>query len=215
MLILQVTLFVIVANLAMPHAHAAPDTIVYMDPAEMSFVPGVNNSLGHLFNVSVLVSDVTDLCSYQIQVRYDGSIIDVVNATEPVNDPTYVLAAIVPNTLTTTGHQYNATSHLGKFTIGGSEYPGYTSAHFNGSGLITIFTFNITNEQIGLSCPLNITNDQTFLLDRNAAKIEPLITENGHYQLVPEFLPILTMVAFMSITAVTLAFRKKYAKKGF
>lgn len=213
MLILQTTLAAIVVNLAVSPAHADPDpTTVYLVPSEITIIPGVNDSLGGHFNVSVWVNDVTDLCGYQIQISYDETIINCINATEPVDDPDYVLASVVPNTWIITTPNPEA----GNYTVGGSERPGYTPAHFNGSGLITIFIFNITKaEGELLSCDLTIDNVETFLLDQTGTPIAGVVKENGNYEFIPEFLPFLTMLAFMSITAITLAFRKKYAKKRF
>lgn len=209
-LILQITLSIVVVNLAMSPVYAAGETTVYVDPAEITFIPGVNDSIGTLFNVSVWVNDVTDLCAYQIQIRYNQTMVNCTNATEPVDDPDYVLASIVPNTLVYT----TAAPKVGSYSVAGSESPGHPAAHFNGSGLITIFIFNITKVEDGiLSCNLTIDNDQTILADQYGNYIEPLIKENGHYQLIPEFLPFLTMLAFMSITAITLVFRKKHVKK--
>jgi hypothetical protein len=210
MLILQTTLSATVLNLSISPAHADPDTTVYLVPSEVTIVIGVNDSIGTHFNVSVWVNDVTDLCAYSIQIKYNQSIVNCINASEPVDDPDYVLASVVPNTLIFT----TAAPQAGSYTVAGSESPGNPAAHFNGSGLVTIFVFNITKvEGETLSCNLTIDNAQTYLLDSYANFIEPLATENGHYQLIPEFLPFLTMLAFMSITAITLAFRKRHIKK--
>lgn len=164
--------------------HANAWTTVYLDPSLISYEsPPV--TVGTLFDVEVWIENVTDLCAYQIQIRYNATILDCIDATEPTSDPDYVLHSIVPLTLTVEDYQ------PGQYTSGGSEIPGQPAAHFNGTGLITIFNFNVTQvppEGETLTSALSIDNDQTFVMDRNGAQIT-VGKEDGSYELGPDITP--------------------------
>lgn len=163
----------------------ASTATIYTKPLSILFTPS-NGTVGTFFNVSIWVKDVTDLCGFQIQIRFNQTIIDCVDAIEPTTDPNYVLHSIVPNTMITKDDK------PGQYTVGGSELPGRTPAHFNGTGLITIFKFKITaapGQGESLACILNINNDQTFALDGNGIVIDPMVIEDGYYEFKGQELP--------------------------
>jgi hypothetical protein len=180
--ILLATLITAINPLMLP-VHA-DGTTVYLVPSTISYTsPPV--TVGTLFEVAVWVDNVTDLCAYQIQIRYDNTTLDCYDAIEPTSNPDYVLHSIVPQTFITENYK------TGEYTIAGSELPGGTPAKFNGTGLVTIFAFNVTQvppEGGTLNSTLNVNNDQTFLLDRNGAQI-PIGIEDGSYELGPDITP--------------------------
>ena len=181
-LIITATLLISLPK-TMPTA-ASPATRIYVVPPNIRYTID-NGTVGTLFNVSVWVEDVTDLCGYQVQIRFNQSILDCLDAYEPTWDPNYVLYSILPFTMSTESDK------VGQYTIGGSELPGKPQAHFNGTGLITIFKFNITaapGEGEVLSCLLNINHDQTFLLNSVGATISAT-KENGYYEFRGRELP--------------------------
>lgn len=156
-----------------------PETTIYLDPSNFVFNI-TDTSIGKLFNASVWVRNVTDLCVYQIQIRYNATVLDCIDVIEPTWDQYYVLHSILPYTMTTEKDE------VGKYTIGGSELPTKPAAHFNGTGLITIFTFNITRAPTkagNLTSALNINNSETFLLDRYGTKISGVTKEDGYYEI--------------------------------
>lgn len=148
-------------------AVSIPTTDVYVTPSSMSYEsPPVG--IGFQFNVSVWVSGVTDLCAYQVQITYDETVVDCFDAFEPTWDPNYVLYSILPFTMTT------EVDGSGMYTIGGSEQPGKPAAHFAGTGLITIFAFQVTgvpDKGLTIDSVLGINNAETFLLDGAGSKI--------------------------------------------
>lgn len=153
-----------------------PTTIVYVDPSSISYEsPPI--AIGFKFNVTVWVSDVTDLCAYQVQIRYNPAVVTCFDAFEPTWDSNYVLYSILPKTATTEA------AGADRYTIGGSESPGNPAAHFSGTGLITLFCFQVTNvpgKGETIDSVLNITNDQVFLLDGSGTPITIDENHNGY-----------------------------------
>jgi hypothetical protein len=161
-------------------AATSPVTKVYVNPASIVYQsPPI--AIGYKFNITVWVSDVTDLCAYQVQVRYDEAVVHCYGIWEPTWDANYVLHSIVPLTSVTKSFA------PGRATIGGSESPGNPAAHFTGTGLITIFGFQVTNvpnKYETIESALSIDNDQTFLLDGFGANIPIDQKVDGDVQII-------------------------------
>jgi hypothetical protein len=107
----------------------------------------------------------------------------------------------------------------GKAHVGAAHFPPPSpGTGFTGSGLLCIFEFNITAvppEGETYDCALYINNPSpdTSLLDSLGEDI-PVTKENGYYEIVPEFYPLLILPIFIVITILAITLAKKDTPKS-
>jgi len=190
------------------------NTRIYLDPSKITFVAGVNDTVGTLFNVTVMVEDVSDLACFEVMMYFNDSIINVTRWYEPTDNPEYVFQG--KGTLPVPAPpDYDYTHHgagLGSAHVGVSLFPAPPSqSSFNGSGVLCVFEFSITAvpEDGAYSCDLSIDNEDTFLLNSTGDEIPEVSKENGQYEIVPEFSQLLMLLTFIFISMVALAFHKR------
>jgi len=156
---------------------SSSSTRIYLDPSNYTFSTG-EVSIGYRFNVTVKVADVKDLAVWQVGIYYNDKMIRSTRWFEPTWDSEYVF--------------YGETTVKAGFQGKGFIWAGATllpsppkQPSFNGSGKLCIIEFEIRDvppEGETYSCPLNINNRDTFLLDSHVLDI-PAIKENGYYEL--------------------------------
>jgi hypothetical protein len=158
---------------------------VYVDPASKSYDTSTG-TIGTLFNVSVRVHDVVNMASWQTQMWYDISMLNVTRWYEPTWDPTYVLyghpTLPVPGPVNPQ-YTYVDANHAW-VGMGSAFFPSGPS--FSGNGILCIITFNITalpGKLQTLSCALDIHNDQTFYIDTASTLILYDVYTNGSYSM--------------------------------
>ena len=125
-------------------------TSVYLDPPEILFLPD-EVPVGHGFNVTAWVSDVTDLFGYQVTLYYNSTVINMNKALLPSTDTSYVFYGqsgipIAPS--------YGGFDDWGYCVIGFTGLPGVTPL-FSGTGKLSIFEFEV----IALPTVGNLTSD--------------------------------------------------------
>jgi thermitase len=155
-------------------------TRIYLDPSEYIF-NSKDVSVGYRFNVTLRVADVENLCSFQLSMYYNGSMINATRWFEPTWDPEYVFY----NEPTVPAEDFRTGNILVFAGLIGNQ------PSFNGDGKLCIVEFEIVNlppPGIKYSCPLSINNDETFLLDTDVNEI-PAAKEDGYYEVSSESHP--------------------------
>jgi len=188
---------------------------VYLDPSENSFDVG-EVSVGHRFNVTAWVSDVSDLMGFQVALYYNASVINMTSASL-ASDYVFAGQAGIP-----LGPLINYTDSWGYGFVGFSGLGGMTTP-FTGTGKLAVFEFEITTvPEVGnLTSPLIISYKvtggtyETKLKNSTGGAIIFTGTD-GSYIIIPEFLSflILPMFSVLTLVAVILA-KKPRRKRGF
>jgi hypothetical protein len=185
---------------------------LYLDPSENVFDANTT-SVGHRFDVTVWVENVTGLAAAQIYLEFNDTMINATRWFEPKNDTDYIFYG------KTTSSASNDTSYIhlayGKarvmVTIVLFPTPP-AQPTVSGSGKICTFEFNVTSPP-PQNCILSLHNltdiGQTYLLDDSGAEILGVKLEDGSYSFVPELTSVLALPLLMASTAVIFLFRKK------
>ncbi|MCZ2809120.1 MAG: hypothetical protein O2V44_07185 [Candidatus Bathyarchaeota archaeon] len=185
---------------------------VYLDPSESSFDVG-EVSVGHRFNVTAWVSNVSDLMGFQVALYYNASVINMTSASLAAD---HVLAGQAGIPL---GPLINYTDSLGYGFVGFSGLGGMTTP-FTGNGTLAVFEFEITTvPEVGnLTSPLIISYKveggtyETKLKNSTGGAISFTGTD-GSYIIIPEFLSFLILPMFSVLTLVALVLAKKLQRK--
>jgi len=166
-----------------------PPTRIHLAPSNYRYDTDTVTAPCYKFNVTVMVSDVTDLAVYQITIIFNDSIINATRWYEPTGNSTYVFyqrTTLPVPTPPNPGYVHND-PNIGSVTLGSGLFPPPpTQGSFTGSGLLCIVEFHITkipSEGETLSCDLNINTADTFLLDPVGDEIPDVVKENGYYEL--------------------------------
>lgn len=156
-------------------------TRIYLDPSEYIF-NSKDVSVGYRFNVTLRVADVENLFAFELSMYYNESMVNATRWFEPTWDPEYVFY----NEPTVTAEDLRTGNILLCASMLGLSPP-----LFNGDGKLCIIEFEIVNlppAGIKYSCPLGISNADTFLLDPNVNEI-PAAKEDGYYEVSSESHP--------------------------
>ena len=161
-------------------AEFPPIVQVYMIPQDIKLCIQTS-PLHSRFNVTLWVSDVSNLMGWQIAVIYDSAILSCTGAWQTKSDPEYVFYDRITWTSI-------PSFWPGKAVIGDNPNPALPPT-FNGTGKLCIFEFEIVEEPSDgtvLSCVLDIDNVDSFILD-SEIDIIPRFTRNGSYECYPPF----------------------------
>jgi len=149
----------------LPPAYA--QTTVDMTP---STNPDVG--LGYSWNVTVWVSNVISMFGYQVNMIIDDNLLNITGAWNPTGDPQWVFYGQMQMPLGPTFYDNNGNGVYERVLIGSTELSGATP--FTGTGKLAIIEFTILKapqKYETLTCPLNINNTDTKLLDSSLAEI--------------------------------------------
>jgi len=188
---------------------------LYLDPSENGFDANTT-SVGHRFNVTVWVANVTELAAAQIYIEFNDTMINATRWFEPKNDTEYIFYGMMTSSVPSLS---NDTSYIhlayGKarvmITIILFPTPP-AQPTVSGSGKICTFEFNVTSLP-PQNCILSLHNltdiGRTFLLDGSGAEISGVKLEDGSYTFIPELPPFLALPLLMASTVVILLLRKR------
>jgi 5-hydroxyisourate hydrolase-like protein (transthyretin family) len=143
-------------------------------------------TIGHRFNVTVLVSNVTDLFAYQIFLTYNSQVINATQAWLPKWNPQWVFyekTTVSPDPFLDDAVLYEG-EIVGVIQIGDSLLGDEPT--FNGTGILALIQFEVlTNPNVEeeLSTILSINNDDTYLLNPELTII-PAAKLDGIYRYV-------------------------------
>ena len=214
-ILLRVVALMSILTMWVTSALAQPSTAtVYLDPSEIIF--DINETpVGHRFNVTAWVSNVTDLFGYQAAIYYDNTTLDLISASNPFEDSEWVFYGQVGLPVAGLGNF----SYLGTFwgygLSGYSLLPFDTPTTFNGTGKLAIFEFEIiaSPPNANLTSPLIISENpgppelfDTKLKNSTGGAINFTATD-GYVTIIPE-LPsflILPILAILTLAALVLA----------
>ena len=182
--LVKVTLYVltlILSFLTLPvpsRCDTAAISVINPSTNEAHFVFYTNvTSVGHRFNVTLQIFNVTDLYTYDIKFVYDAELLNATNAWLPTWDSSWVFYG--KESVKPTPFMYHGYVKIGDSLLGGAE-------GFNGDGLLAIVELEII-EPPGfpgeVSCILEIDNDDTYLLDSQGMDI-PAAKNNGYYRFI-------------------------------
>lgn len=185
---------------------------LYLSPSENVFDANTT-SVGHRFDVTVWVENVTGLAAAQIYLEFNDTMINATRWFEPKNDTDYIFYG------KTTSSASDDTSYIhlayGKARVMVTIFLFPTppaQPTVSGSGKICTFEFNVTSPP-PQNCILSLHNltdiGQTYLLDDSGAEIPGLKLEDGSYSFIPEFTSVLALPLLMGSTAVIFLLRKR------
>jgi len=188
---------------------------IYLDPSEIEF-DIIDVSVGDRFNVTAMISNVSDLMLFQVALYYNASVINMTNAWLPTWNSSYVFYG---QNDTAIGPSYTYFDSWGCGLIGFNGSTG-TTTPFTGSGMLTVFEFEIiaAPEAGNLTSPLIISYKvsggtyESKLRDSTAGAIS-FVGTDGSYIIIPEFLSLLILPMFLILTLVALVLTKKLQRK--
>lgn len=190
-------------------------TRVYVEPPTNVFYADMTG-LGHRFNVTVWVTNVTNLLGAQIHMEFNDTMVNCTRWFEPKNDTEYVFYGRETTALPTPPDPkyLHMGPGKGRVLVSLNPFP-LEPPYFSGKGKLCILEFNITSANQAMSCPLSLHNSnttdpkRTYLLDGNGAEIPIEILEDGSYTFIPELAPFVALSLLMASATVVLWFRKR------
>lgn len=108
---------------------ATPDTIIAVDPPEVKDLEP-----GQTFTVDITITDVTDLYSWDINMTFEPTVLNVQNATEGPFLQEFYETAPLP---------VRIDNDVGTVIIGGMFKPPWPENGANGSGVLATITFTV------------------------------------------------------------------------
>jgi len=213
--------FLVVSNNTEFKVHGA-STAVYVDPSKVSF--GLSNgTIGTLFNVTVKVSNMDDMRTWQVRLYFNDSIINATRWYEPTTDTSYVfygkttLPVPTPPSVTYTHHGLgNGSAGVGSL-ITPSPSPGQG---FTGNGILCILTFKITatpsaGETYSSLLKIDDTKYTYWIKAGTTAKVAFESYTNGHYEIIPELHWLVAFLLLVTATTSVVLAKKTIGKPKF
>jgi hypothetical protein len=145
--------------------------------------PSDTTPIGTRFNATVLVYDVSGLFGFQVNLVVDDTLLNITRAWLPTTDPAYVFHGQMQMPLGPTFYDIDGDGVNERVLVGATELFGATA--FTGNGLLAIIELQIiyTPPAGTVSCPLNINNTDTKLLDDTLSEITATKID-GYYECV-------------------------------
>jgi hypothetical protein len=200
------------------HPGFAQQARLYIDPTPKTINEGT--PIYTLFNVTVWVADVTALAGAQVHLEFNRNILKIHKWYEPTSDTQYVFysktTSALPPPPDVSYRNLTGSTEIGVAEISVSLFPTPPDqASFNGTGKICIFEFNITatsppvlTSALSLQSSPN-SGGHTYLLDPDGVTEIPVTLQDGYYQFIPEFAPLLVLSVLAASTAAILLLRRK------
>jgi len=180
-----------------------PTTLTFtVDPSLGTDQPLYEHYVGETFNVTIMVHNVTDLYTWQVEMFYNASVIKCVNAFYPT-DHVFAGKTIVPVD-PVIDNENNGSVLFGCSLMG-------SAPRFNGTGKLCTFTFNGT--EIGIST-LHFSQpygEDTFLMNYDLELIPAELTD-GTANIIPELSTITAVVILLTTLTATVLFRKRWRR---
>jgi hypothetical protein len=182
MLMLTVCLSSLLMVYRLPSDSAASSG-VYVSPGNNVFYTDTT-AVNFEFNVTVWVTNVSDVAGWQVQLNYNSAILNCTGSWQPQWDTQYVFFARTTNP--------TASYQVGCVLVGEVFVP-WNQSKFTGAGKLCILEFQIiATPQKGaeLPCTLDITQIDygTYLLDSSNIQI-PIMKTNGYYRYLDRHQP--------------------------
>jgi len=157
--------------------------------------------LNQVFTINITVVGVTGVCSWQIELGFNSTVLKCTEARIPEDNifagKTNVVDPIIDNV-------------HGSVLHGFVFFPVEPEDAFNGSGVLCQIDFNATSLGEADLTFLGVEGYiDTFLLDFDEDPIPFTISSVSSVTVVPEFLPLLIPVLFLSLTFVAFLFATK------
>jgi hypothetical protein len=209
MLILMITLTLTSSMLATRPVNAQTTT-ADVNPPRVVY-DSINGTIGTLFNVTVSVTGVEDMKTWQVKMWFNDTIINVTRWYEPTSDPTYVFYG--KGTFPVPG-PVKVTYNPGWLGVGCALFPAPSvGGGFTGNGLLCILNFNITATPPPgetYESDFNITSSaDTFWIKTGESAKRAFTTYNGgQYWFIPELAPLMILATLAAATIVGVRARK-------
>ena len=176
---LAIAAILLLGFMAVIPIHAEPEPTIYMDPSDNVFETATT-SPGYSWNITVWVSDVSDLFAFQVMLYVNDTMLNITGAWLPTWDSEYVFygrstVMPAPAFYDSDGDNYYESVKIGDTILVGDT--------FTGTGKMAIIELTIISspgKYETLSCDLAIDNPDTYLLDSTTAEI-PAVKQNGSF----------------------------------
>ncbi len=164
--------------------------VINPDTGDSTFTFYTNTtSVGHRFNSTVWVYDVSDLFAYQVNLVVNDTLLNITRAWVPTWDPQWVFAGQTCITPDPAYYDFNGNGATEIVKLGSTILIGTA---FTGTGILAIIEYEILHAPPTgtVTCNLNITNPDTYMLQEDQTDIN-FTSTNGLYEYIgPPPLPI-------------------------
>jgi len=200
----------------------ADGTLIYVDPSKIVLDPATNGTIGTLFNVTVWVTGMDDMKTWQLKMSFNHSFINVTRWFEPTWNSDYVFhgktTLPVPAPPDVRYEYVNETS--GWVGVGSALFPAPSpGGGFTGDGLLCIIEFNVTatppeGEIYTTTLYMNYPTDTFWIKagDNNKRSFDAY--NLGEVTIIPEFMAILLLIALITSTIAAATLSKKVVRKN-
>lgn len=194
--------------------HASPEATVFVYPSSIELDKDTA-PIGHRFNVTVKIENISDIKTWQVGIFFDPTIINVTRWFEPTWDPEYVfydMGITIPAFAYIIIDVHNASAN-----VGAALFPAPpTGQGFTGDGILCIVEFEVTAvpEDGTLTSHLTIEHlpNTYYIQTTSPEKVIFDMYINGSYEIYPEFHHLLILPIFMVITIIAIVLAKKLSK---
>lgn len=199
----------------------AATTSAYVDPAEIVLDPATNGTIGTKFNVTVWVTGVDDMSTWQLKMSYNHSMINITRWFEPTWDANYVFYGKTTLPVPTPpGVRYQYVSPTeGWVGVGSALFP-YPSpgGGFTGDGLMCILEFNVTatppeGELYTTELKIDYPTDTFWMKVGETTKRSFDTYTPGEVIMIPEFIALIILVGLTASTTVAVALSRKHFRR--
>lgn len=173
--------------------------------------------VGQMLTTNLTITNVQNLYALDVTLDWNNSVLEFVSINLLLSVQAHLGGVLYGNKISdtaTTGDVYvqqsNASQSIGEYHLVATSVNPADS--FNGSGTIAIITFNVTSiGHAGLDLKSELADHPSP--DETSNTIDHTDVA-GSVESVPEFPSIITVVLFLALAAVAIAFCKKLLKKN-
>jgi hypothetical protein len=182
-------------------------------------VPQTNTpQVGQILTVNLTITNVQNLYALDVTLDWNNSVLEFVSVNLLLGVQAHPGGALYGNQISdtvTAGDVYvqqsNASQSMGEYHLVATSVNPADS--FNSSGTIAIITFNVTSlGHSGLDLKTELADHPS--LGETSNPINHTDVAGSVDSIIPEFPSIITVVLFLALATVALAFSKKLLKKN-
>ncbi|MEM3627874.1 MAG: hypothetical protein QXE06_00725 [Candidatus Bathyarchaeia archaeon] len=217
---LLISAIIFASILSMTEFRVFAATSAYVSPDLIVLDPATNGTIGTLFNVTVWVTGVEDMKTWQVKMSFNHSMINITRWYEPTWDPDYVFygktTLPVPGPVNVRYEYVNETS--GWIGVGSAIFPAPSPGNgFTGDGLLCILQFNVTasppeGELYTTQLYINYPTDTFWIKAGESTKRAFDSYTPGTVTIIPEFIALIMLIGLV-VSTVTVTLSRKHVRK--
>jgi hypothetical protein len=201
--LILLSLLMISATIGTVKAGTGP--AVYSSPSTVTLPQGT--ALGYKFNVTVYIANITSsqpAFAWQVQISFNNTQLTVNRAGYTAGATSQFLAGHITSSPGASIKNANGYVLIGESLLGSDNAS--TGAGVTMSLFWVEFKVNATSGT--LHSVLSLTGTRTWVKDINLVVI-PINVSSTNYVYLPEFIPIIALLAFAAVSTFVIAMKKK------